>query len=600
MAAPRLRIESGEDRGRELELTRPFVIGRAASCDVVLSDESSSRMHARVSPQGDRARVEDLGSTNGTLINGERVEVGTLEDGDRLMIGGSVLRFYRAPFSSAETVILGNAARDGAAVIAERATDPPPDLTGPAREILDATIGLLEETRGSFDRQGLARSLCNNLMGLIAAERCAVILFRSRSRDFRNAQLVSVPEMRFEPNRSWVQKAVNSRQALLLQDGAEGSHPLYGLVVPVQHGSGPQMLVYADRRTEPFGEAELAAALHLIRSAAALHQSTLAYLRMRDELIEHRARVRRERRIVGESTSHQEVIGSVRRVAQGTQPVLFIGETGTGKELLARLLHDLSARSSGPFITLNCSATPEDQLEAEVLGSGTASGDRSAMERPSALERAAGGTLFLDEIDALDLPSQSRLATALRERKVVTEADGRQTAIDVRLVAASDRDLSSQARSGTFHEDLLALLALGTIPVPPLRSRQDDIPLLADHFLKSHARRMNRTARRLTGEALRVLRDYSWPGNVRELSNVLERAVMLSRGEEIDAALLPFEARPKLDEQQLAMTHAEKIAIENALRYCKFKKGKAAQVLGISWPTLNKKINEYGIEVPKR
>ncbi|MFH0947185.1 MAG: sigma 54-interacting transcriptional regulator [Planctomycetota bacterium] len=231
-----------------------------------------------------------------------------------------------------------------------------------------------------------------------------------------------------------------------------------------------------------------------------------------------------------------------------------------------------------------------------------ATGDtaRPGQDQGTALERAHGGTVFLDEIDAMDLPTQARLAATLREHKLSRQDNGRMLPIDVRLVAASDRDLSSKVQSGTFHEDLLALLALGTIPVPPLRERLEDIPLLADHFLKRHARQMNRGARRLSGDALRALVRYRWPGNIRELSNVIERAVMLSQDEELKDDLFPFLAAERLDAEDLALVTVEKRAIEAALAYCEYKKGKAAQVLGISWPTLNKKISDYGIELPPR
>ena len=600
MSAPHLRIESGEDRGRELLLSRPLVVGRATGCDFVLNDESCSRMHVRITPTGDRGRVEDLGSTNGTLVNGERVSVAALEEGDTIMIGGTVLRFHRPRFDGGATVVLANAARADSSIVAELAADEPPAESPSAGRVLEATISLVEGMRGRMNRQTIARSLCRSLNQLLNAERSAVLLFRPASPDPRDAQLISIPDMRLDTRRPWIHQSLNSRQALLLQEPDKVKQPLYGLVIPVFHGPGPQLLVYSDRRAEPFLEEDLSNALQLVRTAAILHESTLAHQSQQDELIEHRSRFQHERRIVGESPAHQQSIAAVRRNARGLQPVLFIGETGTGKELLARLLHNLSPRSAGPFITVNCSATPEDLLRNEILGDDAGDDGRRLSDRDTALERAHGGTIFLDEIDAMDLPSQARLAATLRARKLTSPTGDREMPIDVRLVAASDRDLSSQAQSGSFHEDLLALLAMGTIPVPALRERLEDIPLLADHFLKRHTRLMNRVARRLSREALHCLLGYLWPGNVRELSNVIERAVMLSIGEEIGVELLPFQPRPVLDATTLSLAHAEKLAIDRALKHCEYKKGKAAEILGISWPTLNKKVNDYGIEIPAR
>jgi two-component system response regulator HydG len=277
--------------------------------------------------------------------------------------------------------------------------------------------------------------------------------------------------------------------------------------------------------------------------------------------------------------------------------VLFIGETGTGKELLARLLHDASPRRDGPFFTVNCSATPPNVLEVELFG---AVGAFDGGIRETSLERATGGTLFLDEIDALDLQTQARLAAVLRSGRLSREPGGREIPLNVRLVAASDRDLAQLASQGSFHEELLALLAMATIKIPPLHERSEDIPLFADHFLKLHARRMNRDVRRISQEALRMLTAYSWPGNVREISNVIERAVILCRGDEIGPELLPFTGDQAVTERELSLDHVEKIAILRALTWCQGKKGQAAKVLGISWPTLNKKIHDYGIEVPEK
>jgi len=553
-------------------------------------------MHVRITPEGSRARVEDLGSTNGTHHNGERISVVILEDGDALSIGGTTLRFHAPRFDGSETVVIAAAARKDADVVAEVEMDAAPAVRDAAAPILAATMGLVDGTRSSLDRMTIARALCEQLCRLVSADRSAVLLFRAGSADPRDAQLVSVPDLRLAPDRPWIAQAISSRQALLLEDTA-GSRPLHGLVVPVFHGPSPQMLVYADRRAKAFGEEDLSDALHLVRTASALHQVAVTHQQLREEVVEHRTRYRSDRRIVGESPSHQQVIEAVRRNSTGSMSVLFTGETGTGKELFARLIHDLSSRVNQRFLSLNCSATPERLLEAEIFGSEGTDGNPPSI---GALERSNTGTLFLDEIDAMDLATQARLAHVLKSRQLTREHGGRVIPLDVRLVAASDRDLSDRAQTGNFHEDLLALLALGTIRVEPLRQRKEDIPLLADHFLKHHARRMNRVARRLTGDAMRAMMAYPWPGNVRELSNVIERAVILSDGEEVDLNRLPFRDESPPDRTELAMTAVEKKAIERALAYCRYKKGETAKTLGISWPTLNKKIGDYGIEIPER
>lgn len=600
MASIRLIIEGGPEAGRPYELTRSSIIGRATSCDLVVNDTSCSRMHVRVTPEGMRCRVEDLGSTNGTRVNGERVSLGYLNNGDHLAIGDTVMRFERPKFDGTSTVIIPGSAPVDARVAVEALTEGPIEIGDAfAPRTLEATNRLMEATRGVPERSSIARALCGATSFLLQADRAAVLLFRPGSRDPQDALNISQPEMRIDPDRPWINRALQKRRALLLVEEGAQETPLHGIVVPIFHGDEPTVLVYADRREGGFVESDITGVRHLIHAGLALIDSAAVHEKMRAELMEHRTRYEVDRRLIGESEVHQEVVRLVRRTGRGTQPVLFIGETGTGKAMFARFLHDSSVRAQKPFIIVNCSASPPGFLEAEILGTDrTAQGPYGA-DHIGCLERARGGTLFLDEIDALDLASQARLASVLRE-KMIRRESGREIPIDVRLVAASDRDLATLSAGGSFHEDLLALLAMGTIPLPPLRERREDIPLLADHFMKLHARRVNRNAKRLSAEAMKALSVYAWPGNVREISNVIERAVFLSKEEELGVDLLPISADESMERDDLALQKSEKRAIERALRFCNFKKGETAKVLGISWPTLNKKINDYDIEVPAR
>lgn len=594
---PRLRIESGPQRGHDYDLQGPFVIGRAASCDLVLTDDSCSRMHARITPEGTRVKIEDLGSTNGTLVNGERTRHQFLEDGDRVTIGDTVLRFEAGAFDPAKTVILSAPVRDTANVTGELPLDvkSPAGADGDSRS-LAALLHLVDSTRGVPEVHAIGRALCAALSELFESSRAAVLLFHPGSLDPRDANQVSVPDMRLDPSRPWIARALQRRRAILLEDkGKGGKNSLFGIVVPCFDRDQPQLLLYADRRGRAFDATDLEACLRVTALALALLQSATMHERLRLELAEFRTRSDAERRIVGQSEAHRTTIHSVRSyAAKADQAVLLIGETGTGKEMLAHLLHDASPRADGPFLAVNCSATAANLLEIELFGSG----ENDA--RQSTLERASGGTLFLDELDALDLPTQARLASVLRSRKLAREHGGREVPLDIRLVAASDRDLANLAGQGNFHEELLALLAQATIKIPALRERVEDIPLLADHFLKHHVRRMNRSVRRIAPEAQKLINAYPWPGNVRELSNVIERAVILCRNDSIGPELLPFSSDQAVTESELALEFVEKHAILRALSWCQGKKGQAAKVLGISWPTLNKKIADYGIEMPEK
>ncbi len=586
MATARLKIESGELAGREFELSRELVIGRAKNCDLVLNDESCSRLHVRLAPDGTNCRVEDLNSTNGTFLNGERVSNGSARDGDAILVGGTTLRFLLPRFDSSSTVVIAGAARDGAKVAQDVELDPPPVPKDPAlvAQSLTALEQLIEAVRGTPDRLLAATTLAEHLRRSVAGERAFIALYRAGADSPQSATIVAVPEMHVDLERPWVLRALSKRRALLLEDAADKKSSLSAIVVPIGRGAQGRMLAYVDRRKTAFTADHLAVVARLAAAGQSLVAWAEAVERSRVELTDLKSKIESDRRIVGESPALQEVVNAVRRASAGAHPVLFTGESGTGKELFARLLHDLSPRARAPFVTINCSALPPHQLEQEIVG------DRGGIDNgagpATALERARGGTLFLDEIDAMDLPTQARLASRLKDRREN----------DVRLAAATDRDLSSQAKDGAFHEDLLALLGIGTIGVPPLRERKEDIPLLADHFLKLHARRMNRRARRVTPDALKRLLSYAWPGNVRELSNVIERATVLSKGEELKGELFPFTSDVPTDPAELRLEAMEKRTIAAALRYCGWKKGKAAELLGISWPTLNKKIGEYGIE----
>lgn len=593
MSTVKLLIESADGRGREFELSRPAVIGRSPTADVVLADESCSRHHVRVVPEGGGCRFEDLGSTNGTFVNGTRQASGVLADGDRLLVGNTVFRVQRARRDPGATVVLEQALKDDARIVERldvaQLVAGADDEADPA--LLRALEQLLETGRGTPDLHVLALALVDAAQRLLEPDRTAMLVHRHDGVDGRTPIVVSRSELRLDPDRAFVRECLAENKLLLLEQTGKSSQ--YALVAPLRRGNEPLALLYVDRRKKPFTPAQCALAARLVASGGSLMHTADLHERLRSEVARQQRPDPADTRIVGESPPLKDVLRHLRRNASAPGPLLFVGETGTGKELFARHLHELSPRRNGPFVSINCSATPDSQLEAEILGRKRSDAKAITEDQLGAIERARGGSLFLDEIDALDLASQARLAAVLRERS--QRADG-EPPLDVRLIAASAHDLASLVRTGGFHEELLALIATDTVVLPPLRDRRDDIPLLADHFLKLHARRINRRARTLSHDALRALSAYQWPGNIRELSNVIERAVMLSSGEEVTAKLFPF----PLDPGDLALDNVEKIAIERALAFCHYKKGAAAKALGISWPTLNKKIADYGIEIPEK
>ena len=267
--------------------------------------------------------------------------------------------------------------------------------------------------------------------------------------------------------------------------------------------------------------------------------------RLRNEAVVLR-RALRERfslaNIVGSSPPMRALFDLVERVADAEAPVLLTGETGTGKGLVARALHALGRRASGPFVTLNCATLPENLLESELFGHVKGAFTGATAQRTGLFEEAHGGTLFLDEIGEIDIALQAKLLDVLESGQVRAVGANRARAVDVRVVAASNRNLREMVAAGRFREDLLFRLDVLRIELPALRDRLEDLPMLLEHFLKaSRVRHPRSPVERFSPEAFRQLARHDWPGNVRELENLVERAVLLGRGAEVSAQELPFE-----------------------------------------------------------
>jgi transcriptional regulator with GAF, ATPase, and Fis domain len=308
---------------------------------------------------------------------------------------------------------------------------------------------------------------------------------------------------------------------------------------------------------------------------------------------------------VGRSPAMQRILHLVRRVADSRVNVLVRGESGTGKGMLARRIHELSPRKGGPFVEVNCAAVPETLLESEFFGvaKGTATGVEARIGR---FEQADGGTLFLDEIGDMGLPLQAKILRAVQDR-VIERVGGREPIhVDVRIVAATNKNLEEAVARGLFREDLFFRLSVVPIALPPLRERMSDVPALADFFLRRHAEENNRSAGGFTRAAIDLLMAHSWPGNVRELENVVAQAVILSEGDRIESHDLPPALRDggrggpggrarTLDE---AAAVAEKDLIQAALEDHGWSRQTAARALGVSRVTLYKKMKRYGIEAP--
>ena len=304
------------------------------------------------------------------------------------------------------------------------------------------------------------------------------------------------------------------------------------------------------------------------------------------------------RTMVGQSPAFRAFMDTLRQAAPSSATVLLMGESGTGKELAARAIHELSARAKGPFIAVNCAALPETILEAELFGVEKGAFTGAVARREGRFERAHGGTLFLDEVGEMSLSAQVKLLRVLQEGEIERLGGTQMVKVDVRLVAATNKDLPREVAEGRFREDLFYRLHVVEVQIPALASRREDISLLADHFARRYAAKNRKPIRGFTPEALAALEDYAWPGNVRELEHAVERAVVLCRGEQIDAADLPDSVRrgPRGSAGHVVisigtpMEEIERRVIHETLRHTKGDKTLAARLLGIAARTIYRKL----------
>ncbi|HXB43934.1 MAG TPA: sigma-54 dependent transcriptional regulator [Puia sp.] len=303
--------------------------------------------------------------------------------------------------------------------------------------------------------------------------------------------------------------------------------------------------------------------------------------------------------ILGESPLIKEAVSLARKVAPSDATVLLLGETGTGKEVFAQAIHNGSKRAGKPFLALNCSAFSKDILESEIFGHKAGAFTGANKDKKGLIEEADGGTLFLDEIGEMHIELQSKLLRVLETNEFIKVGDTKSTRVDVRIVAATNRDLQMEVSEGRFREDLFYRLNVFCISLPSLRQRKKDIPMLAEYFMKMFSQKANHTIEGMTKEFLEQLQQHEWKGNIRELKNVMERAVILATSPQLTVDSLPLELQTANYKPQALsafdMASVEKLHIQRVLNHTKGNKTEAARLLNIGLTTLYRKIEEYRI-----
>lgn len=331
-----------------------------------------------------------------------------------------------------------------------------------------------------------------------------------------------------------------------------------------------------------------------------VHQAAeKARLQLKVEELENKVAGRhRFDQIIGDSPSIHKALDLARKVAKTDTTVLLSGETGSGKEVFAQAIHYESGRRQQPFVAVNCSALGKELLESEMFGHRQGAFTGASRHKQGLFQEADGGTILLDEIGEMDLILQAKLLRVLETGTFMRVGDTRETKVDVRVIAATNRDLRLESEAGRFRSDLYYRLSVFNIHLPGLKERPGDIPLLADHFIKFFAGKMNRRPHTMDADFQKALEAHPWPGNIRELKNVIERAVILASDELLTTEALPFDfliAAEKEGPDVLKLTHMEHKHIRKVLAFTDGNKTRTAELLGIGLTTLYRKMEEYGI-----
>ena len=571
---PTLTVLSGPLAGSLFPLgPEGLSVGRLADNGLQMSDPSVSRHHCAIEPKEGEFLLRDLGSRRGTFVNGQPVHERVLENGDLIAVGDALLLFQLRPSDTppaAPWVLLDDSAltagttiqlapqdslwaRPGEDLAARAGADPSGRIARDLQTLLRITTAL-QSTRSTAE---LARALLELILGAIPGDRVALLLTDRGAPEIADAFALdrrggTDP---FPVSRTVVRQILAGTALLaddvLLTGGLAGAESLQAarvralLAAPITHLGRGLGLLYVDTLTREPPRAPLDAGhLEILTALGGIVAGALAGVRQMEWMDEENRRLAEGLSanaggMVGESRRMREIHRLLRRAAASDSTVLLRGESGTGKEVAARTVHQESPRAGRPFVAINCATLSESLLESELFGHEKGAFTGAVARKTGKAEAADGGTLFLDEIGELPLPLQAKLLRFLQEREFERVGGTRPIRVDVRVVAATNRDLEKAIREGTFREDLFYRLSVIPLHLPPLRERREDIPLLASHFAALTSQRHGRPVAGFTPEARAYLQGYDWPGNVRELANAVERAIVMGEGDLVRPEDLP-------------------------------------------------------------
>jgi transcriptional regulator with GAF, ATPase, and Fis domain len=565
MALPSLVALTGPLRGRTFALTGDrLAVGRHPTNDLRIPELSVSRHHCTLYRQGEAWRITDLDSRLGTFINGRPVHDAPLQHSDLLAIGDSTfLVSLEDEPAAVEPALSEDAVLDAGTAIRLPVDDSvylrPDRLPRPAahdQRAVQSLAALLEIAAacGSLrEPEALAGRLLELVLAALSPGERGAVLFPEDDADGPAAvyrQTGTATETApFAVSRTLVRRVLAERSALLWngpQDAPAPAESVTGagvralLAVPLIHQDKAFGLLYLDTRAP--GAAFEEEHLQMLTAAGVLAAGALATALHYQQLERENRRLQSAEigpGLVGESAGLRRVVELIGKVAPTPATVLILGESGTGKELAARAVHAASRRAGHPFVAINCATLSETLLESELFGHEKGAFTGAVARKTGKLEVARGGTLFLDEVGEMPLTLQAKLLRVLQERTFERVGGTQPLTADIRLIAATNRDLPQATAAGTFRADLYYRLNVIALTLPPLRERREDIPLLAAHFGALHGRAVRGRPLGISPAARTLLLRYEWPGNIRELSNAIERAVVLGRDDVIQPDDLP-------------------------------------------------------------
>jgi Nif-specific regulatory protein len=605
---PRLAAIAGPLKGRTFTLIEDETsIGRESASQICLSDPSVSRRHCIVRREGELLKINDLESLNGTFVNDVPVKERYLEHGDRVRIGDHTFSFLLregdVPSNSSTVLLDEGKIVTGANTLQVRIADA---FHLMARD-LSALMKISTTINSVRGLEALQRQLLELIFEVVPADSGAILLIE----DGQLAEFSSIfgldrqsgPNRTVRVSRTITDRVLGEGISILSNDVQESvdfnaadslitSRIQALLCVPLMLFEKPLGVIYL-YTTNPQtrfdkDQLQLVTAIAGLAAVALENARHVEWLESENRRLQEDIQV--EHNMIGESQRMRDVYQFIARVAPTSSTVLIWGESGTGKELAARAIHLNSPRKNKPFVAVNCAALTETLLESELFGHEKGAFTGAVAQKKGKLEVADGGTLFLDEVGEMPQLLQAKLLRVLQEREFERVGGTRTLKVDIRLVAATNKDLEEAIRQGTFRQDLYYRLNVVALSMPPLRERREDISLLASYFVQKYSDKCNRRVQGISSEARAHLTNYDWPGNVRELENAIERAVVLGTTEAIlpedlpEAALetdVPAAASKGVAKYHEAVAEAKKQLILKAVEQSGGNYTEAARLLGV-------------------